>query len=202
MVRTWKHERGQDTRHNRYVRQQRETPGYDPGGNFFGGAQRGPEPYTRRSAMHRSELDIGGPHAAIGGMSISTGSGGAGASGMGASSSSSDASAVVHSTRSSGAGSGSICFANKSPVACSSVSFATASRKNVVAVTPTSCSRLVRDCASCPFGLAPPCDPSRTERARVALACVWMQLLKLRKTATSWGGKYEVLCGGTKHSTT
>ena len=29
--------------------------------------------------------------------------------------------------------------------------------------------------------------PSRTERARVALACVWMQLLKPRKTATSQG---------------
>ena len=32
--------------------------------------------------------------------------------------------------------------------------------------------------------------------------CVWMQLLKLRKTATSHGCKYEVLRGGRKHSTT
>ena len=32
-------------------------------------------------------------------------------------------------------------------------------------------------------------EPSRTERARVALACAWMQLLKLRKTATSQGCK-------------
>ena len=28
---------------------------------------------------------------------------------------------------------------------------------------------------------------SRTERARVAVACAWMQLLKLQKTATSHG---------------
>ena len=42
---------------------------------------------------------------------------------------------------------------------------------------------------------------SRTERARVALACVWMQFLKLRKTATSQGCKYDVLRGGRKHST-
>ena len=35
----------------------------------------------------------------------------------------------------------------------------------------------------------------------MALACVWMQLLKLRKTATSQGCKYDVLCGGMKHST-
>ena len=38
--------------------------------------------------------------------------------------------------------------------------------------------------------------PSMTERASVALACVWMQLLKLRKTATSQGCKYDVLRGG------
>ena len=43
---------------------------------------------------------------------------------------------------------------------------------------------------------------SRTERARVALACAWMLLLKLWKTATSQGCKYEVLRGGMKHSTT
>ena len=85
--------------------------------------------------------------------------------------------------------------------------------------TPPSCPSLVlvaevRDCASCPIGrrLAPPRhalftakpskESSRTERARVALACVWMQLLKLRKTATSQGCKYDVLRGGMKHSTT
>ena len=36
----------------------------------------------------------------------------------------------------------------------------------------------------------------------MALACAWMQLLKLRKTATSQGCKYDVLRGGRKHSTT
>ena len=41
-----------------------------------------------------------------------------------------------------------------------------------------------------------------TERASAVVACVWIQLLKLRKTATSHGCKYEVLCGGMKHSTT
>ena len=69
----------------------------------------------------------------------------------------------------------------------------------------------IRDCASCPVGrrLAPSCFVhgqafvlSRTEQARVALACVWMQLLKLRKTATSQGCKYDVLRAGKKHSTT
>ena len=51
------------------------------------------------------------------------------------------------------------------------------------------------------FMAKPSKEPSRTERARVALACVWMQLLKLRKTATSQGCKYDVLRGGMKHST-
>ena len=66
--------------------------------------------------------------------------------------------------------------------------------------TPTSRPRLVfvaeaRDCASCPFGrrLSSPClvHDHVVERAvedgaaSVALACTWMQLLKLRKTATS-----------------
>ena len=37
------------------------------------------------------------------------------------------------------------------------------------------------------FMAKPSNEPSRTERARVALACAWMQLLKLRKTAT-WHG--------------
>ena len=41
-----------------------------------------------------------------------------------------------------------------------------------------------------------------TERARVAVAGVWMQLLKLRRLATSQGRKYEVLCGGMKQITT
>ena len=45
-------------------------------------------------------------------------------------------------------------------------------------------------------------EPSRMERARVALACAWMQLSKLRETARSHCCKYDVLCGGMKHSTT
>ena len=52
------------------------------------------------------------------------------------------------------------------------------------------------------FMAKPSKEPSRTERASVVLACAWMQLLKLRKTATSQGCRYDVLCGGRKHSTT
>ena len=81
---------------------------------IFWKVQRGPAQYTRRTAMHRSKLNIAGADAGAGGMSISSGSGGADAS-----RSSSDSSAMVHSTGCSGAGSGSICFANMSPVACS-----------------------------------------------------------------------------------
>ena len=83
------------------------------------------------TAMHRSKLEIGGADAGTGGMSISSSSGDAGASGMGASSASSDASVMGHSTGSAGAGSGSIRFANKSPVACSSLAFSPASRKSM-----------------------------------------------------------------------
>ena len=39
-------------------------------------------------------------------------------------------------------------------------------------------------------------ERSRTERERVALACAWMQLLKLRKTVRSQGCKCGVLRGG------
>ena len=46
------------------------------------------------------------------------------------SSSSSDASAMADATGTSGAGTDSICFANKSPVECSSLAFATLSRKS------------------------------------------------------------------------
>ena len=55
----------------------------------------------------------------------------------------------------------------------------------------------VRECASRPFGgiLAPPClvhgqTFERAERARVALSCVWMQLLKLRKATSHDYGYY------------
>ena len=66
-------------------------------------------------------LSISRKDAGAGGMSISSAL--SGASGMGASFSSSDASAIAHSTGSAGAGSGSTCLANKSPVACSSLAF-------------------------------------------------------------------------------
>ena len=82
--------------------------------------------------------------------------------------------------------------------------------------TPPSCPDLVlgaevRDCAAAEsaedsrrhalFMAKPSNEPSLTERARVALVCVWMQLLKLRKTATSQGCKYDVLRGGRNAST-
>ena len=53
----------------------RETVTYDAGVNFCW-VQRGPAPYTKRSAMHRSKLDMGGADAGAGGMSISSRSGG------------------------------------------------------------------------------------------------------------------------------
>ena len=43
---------------------------------IFGRAQRVPAPYSRRSVMHRSKLDIGGADAGAGGMAISSSSGG------------------------------------------------------------------------------------------------------------------------------
>ena len=50
---------------------------------ILGRPQRGPAPYARRSAMHRSKFDLGGANAGAGGMSISSGSGGAGVRGAG-----------------------------------------------------------------------------------------------------------------------
>ena len=149
-------------------------------------------------------------------MSISSGSG---ASGLGASSPSSDASAMAQSTGSSGAGS--ICLANNAPMACSSLAFSTASRnsaslcarkrrhpvlhtwlspqRSVVARAAHSADDCRRHAL---FMVKPSKVPSRTELARVALARARMQLLQLRKTATSQGCKYDVLRGGRKHSTT
>ena len=151
-------------------------------------------------------------------MSISSGSGGA--SGMGASSSLSDASAMAQSTGSSGAGSGSMSLEKSSSWAWSAAASATAASNSsllcarkrlhpvVHAWSFSQRSVAARDAHSAEdwrrhalFMARPSKDPSRTERARVALACVWMQLLKLRKTATSQGCKYDVLCGGMKHST-
>ena len=94
---------------------------------IFQRRQRGPAPYDRRSAMHRSKFDIGRADAGAGGMSISSGL--TGAPGTGASSSSSDASAVAHSTGSSGAGSGSTCLEKSSSWAWNAAASATASVK-------------------------------------------------------------------------
>ena len=140
---------------------------------------------------------------------------------MGASSSSSDASAMAHSTGSSGAGSGSMCFAKRSSGSWSAAASITASRKSPSlrackrrqavlharflsqrSVTARA-AQSAEDCRRhALFMTKPSTVSSRTERARVALACVWMQLLKLRKTATSLGCTYDVLRVGRKHSTT
>ena len=138
--------------------------------------------------MHRSKPDIRGADAGAGGSS--------GASGMGASSSSTDASAIAHSTGSARARSHSICLANNAPVASSSLASSTASRsspslcalnRHPVLQTLFSSQRSVTaraahsadDCRSHFLFMAKPSnEPSRTEQARMALACVWMQLLK------------------------
>ena len=120
MVRTWK--RGAD---NRHVRQQRETLRCDAGGNLLG-RQRGPAPYTRRSAMHSSKLDIGGADAAARGMAISSGSSASACGGV-PSSSSSDSSAMAHTGGPSSAGSVS---RTTRQWRCSSLAPSTASRKS------------------------------------------------------------------------
>ena len=129
---------------------ERETLRCDAGGNCWR-RQRGPAPY--QAQCDAPLPSIRGAEAGAGSMSFSSGSGGAGASGMGASSSSSDASAMAHSTGSSGASSGSICLATRSPLACSLLAFPTASRKSssLHAHEPPSCPSLVlvaevRDC--------------------------------------------------------
>ena len=171
--------------------------------------------------MHRSKLDIRGADAAARGMAISPGSGGADASGMGASSSSSDASAMAHTGKPSSAGSGVMCLAKSSQRAWSAAASVTAPRKSSSPWARKRRQPVVHawflSQRSVTARAAPSVEdwrrhalfmaklskvPSRTERARVALACVWMQLLKLRKTATSQGCKYVVLCGGMKHNTT
>ena len=155
--------------------------------------------------MQRSKLDMGGADAGAGGMSISSSSGGA--SGMGASSSSSAASAMAQSTGSSRAGSGSTHVENSSPSGvefggvCDG-SFETRrccvlvsdlhpvvhawffSQRSVTARAAHSAEDWRRHAL---FMAKPSKEPSRTVRASVALACAWMQLLKLRKTATSQG---------------
>ena len=172
--------------------------------------------------MHRSKFDMRGADAGAGGMSITSGSGsGGGASGMGASSSLSVASAMAQSTGSSGAGSGTMCLEKRSSWAWSAAASSTASRKapslwarkrrqpvdhTWLASQRSFTARAAHSADDwrrhALFMAKPSKEPSSTERARVVLACAWMQLLKLRKTATSHGCKYDVLCGGRKHSTT
>ena len=131
-------------------------------------------------------------------------------------SSSSDASVMVTSTV---FGSGSICFANRSPVACNSLALATASRKSSslrrkrrhtivrawFASQRTMIARHAHSVDDCRrralFITMSSNEPSMTERARVVLACARMQLLKLRKTVTPKGCKYELLRGGMKRIT-
>ena len=156
-----------------------ETVRYGASGNIEG-AQRGPALYTRCSAM----LDIGGADAGAGGMSISSGSGGAGASGMGASSPSSDSSAIA------------IPLGLRERAPARSVS--RTSRQWRAARWPFQrprCVRAIDAIRSVTARGAHPFDgcrrhallittssnePSSTERASVAVACAWMQLLKLR----------------------
>ena len=94
---------------------------------------------TRRNAMHRSKLDIGGADAEAGGLSISSSSGDAGASSTGAST----PSARAHS------GSGSICFATSRQWRAARWPF---HQPPCAQATPPSCPSLVlvaevRDCA-------------------------------------------------------
>ena len=111
-------------------------------------------------------------------------------------------------TGSSGAGSGSMCFANKSPTTCSSLAILTVLQKSLslrACKQRHRCPSLLlvaelRNCASCHsaedcrrhafFVTTSSNEPSWTEQARVALACAWMQLLE-RKTGISHGCKYE-----------
>ena len=176
---------------------------------IFWEAQRGPAPYTKRSAMHK--LDIGGANAGAGGMSISSGSGGAGASGVGASSASSDASAMAipRGLREQAL------VRSVSPTSrqerCSSLSFATASRKTslcarkrrhpvVQALFSSPKSRIARnahevdDCRRHALFITMASEDG-AGKSGARLRLLWMQLLKLWKTATSQGCKYDVLCG-------
>ena len=124
-------------------------------------------------------------------------------------------------SKASSAGSGVTCLAKSSLRAWSAVASVTASRKSsslwarkrrrpVVDIWFLQLRSVVaRDAHSAEhcrrhalFKNTSPNEPSKMERARVALACAWMQLLKLQKTATSQGCKYEFLCGGMKHTTT
>ena len=138
----------------RHTRQPtRETTG----GNFWGSV----------NAVQRCTAPSWSADAGARGMSISSGSPASACGGV-PSSSSSDSSAMAHTDGPSSAGSDSICFANKSPAACSSFGLCNGLAEFVVSVgpqgMPTSRPRLVfaaevRGGARRPFGrrLSPPC---------------------------------------------
>ena len=209
---TWRHKRGHNTRDNRHVRQLRETLRCDAGGNFS-------EAPTRSSAVYQtqcdapSKLDIGGANAGCRSMSTSSGSSASACGGE--PSSSSDSSAMAHTGEPSSASSDVICLAKSSSRAWSAAASVTASPKSLSlwvrkrrqpvvhawflpqTSVPARSAHSAEDCRRhALFMTTSSREPSRTERARVALACAWMQLLKLRKTATSQGCKWAVLCGG------
>ena len=200
---TWRHKREHNTRDNRHVRQQRETLRCD-GGNFS-------EASTRSSAVYQTQCDaplqVGHrrPDAGAGGMAISSGSSASACGGV-PSSSSSDTSAMAHTGEPSSASSDVICLAKSSSRSWSAAASVTASRKSLSlwvrkrhqpvvhawflpqTSVPARSAHSAEDCRHhALFMTTSSNEPSRTERARVALACAWMQLLKLRKTATSQG---------------
>ena len=174
--------------------------------------QRGPAPYTKRNAMQRSKFDIGRADAGAGGMSCQSAPG--------------QVARLAWARRLrrltplpwssprvfwSGLR---LDLLGEEIVVGMGVSRPFRKWASLWARTPTGAQRLIlgsmvaRDAHS-----AEDCrrhaliitmssnEPSMTERARVALACAWMQLLKLRKTATSQGCKYDVLRGGRNAST-
>ena len=150
VVRTWKHERGQDTRDNRRVRLQRDAEIWVQVAIYFG-TQRGRHSAQLQAVLARPLRRL-----------------------------------FRRSTRSSGAGSGSICFVASGQwrAARGPLQRPRGNRSCCVrAIDPIRCSRpgFVTQDRSC------------AKRPRVAPACVWMQLLKLRKTATSHGCKKDVL---------
>ena len=170
--------------------------------------------------MQRSKFDIGRAEAGAGGMSISSGSGGA--SGTGASSSSSDASAVAQSTGSSGAGSGSMCLEKSSSrgMECGGlcdgffevgIAVARKRRHPVVhalffsqrSVTERA-AHSAEDCRhQALFTSTSSNEPSRTERARVALTLRLDAALEAAEYGHVAGLQVRrVLRGGRQHSTT
>ena len=127
-------------------------------------------------------------------------------------SSSSDSSAMAHTGKPSSAGSGSICFrAARWPFQrprgirrrCGAHATPT-NRPRLVFVAEVLTARAAHSAEDSRrhalFMTTSSNEPMRTDRARATLACAWMQVFKLRKTARSQGCKYDVLYGGMKHS--